>query len=158
MHNRIRHFFWICGLFCRHAITLWQIKRYVVFAGPDGYPADTRKTNSIFDLWQIRSSDYPADTRKSIPDQEMWPSDLLAPRGGACARLAGDVFEQSRGRNGAATRDGNGRAINCYPSGLTETGRANLMGRPSSPYPSGLARHGRPGSKFYDFATPPAEP
>jgi hypothetical protein len=37
-------------------------------------------------------TDYPADTRKSIPDQEMWPSDFFAPRGGACARLARDVF------------------------------------------------------------------
>jgi hypothetical protein len=45
-----------------------------------------RNTNRRFDLWQIQSSDYPADMRKSIPDQEMWPNDLFAPRGGACAR------------------------------------------------------------------------
>ena len=51
-----------------------------------------RNTNSRFDLWRIQSSDYPADMRKSIPDQEMWPNDLFAPRGGACARLARDVF------------------------------------------------------------------
>jgi hypothetical protein len=60
--------------------------RYGVFFGPDGYPTDMRNTNRRFDLWQIQSSDYPADMRKSIPDQEMWPSDLFAPRDGACAR------------------------------------------------------------------------
>jgi hypothetical protein len=51
-----------------------------------------RNTNRCFDLWQIRSSDYPADMRKSIPDQEMWQSDLFAPRCGAGARLARHVF------------------------------------------------------------------
>jgi hypothetical protein len=51
-----------------------------------------RNTNRRFDLWQIQSSDYPADMRKSIPNQEMWRSDLFAPRGGVCARLARDVF------------------------------------------------------------------
>jgi hypothetical protein len=35
--------------------------------------------------------DYPADTRKSLPDQEMWPSDFFAPRGGVCARLAREI-------------------------------------------------------------------
>jgi hypothetical protein len=90
--NMIHHFFRMCQLSCRHAITLWKFKRYVVFSGPDGCPADTRKTNRRFDLWQIQSADYPADTRKSIPDQEMWQSDLFAPRGGVRARLACDVF------------------------------------------------------------------
>ena len=51
-----------------------------------------RNTNRRFDLWQIQSSDYPADMRKSVPDQEMWASDLFAPRDGACARFARDVL------------------------------------------------------------------
>jgi hypothetical protein len=37
-------------------------------------------------------ADYRTDTRKSIRDQEMWQSDLFAPKGGACARLTRDVF------------------------------------------------------------------
>jgi hypothetical protein len=79
--------------------------RYGVFIGPDGYPTDMRNTNRRFDLWQIPSSDYPTDMRKSIPDQEMWPSDLFAPGGGACARLARDVFLQTE-----AIREGKGGA------------------------------------------------
>jgi hypothetical protein len=55
-----------------------------------------RNTNRRFDLWKIQSSDCPADMRKSIPDLEMWQSELFAPRGGACARLARDVFSSSR--------------------------------------------------------------
>ena len=79
-YNELRCFFRLCRLSYRHAITLWYITRYVVFFGPDGYPTDMRNTNRCFDLWQIQSSDYPADMRKSVPDQEMWLSDLFAPR------------------------------------------------------------------------------
>ena len=96
MYNELRCFFRLCGLSYRHAITLWYIMRYGNFSGPDGYPTDMRNTNRRFDLWQIQSSDYPADMRKSIPDQEMWPSYLFAPRGGACARLVRDLFSSSR--------------------------------------------------------------
>jgi hypothetical protein len=39
----------------------------------------------------IRRPLYPADTRKSVPDQEMWPSDFFATKGGVCAGLACDV-------------------------------------------------------------------
>jgi hypothetical protein len=31
-------------------------------------------------LWQIQFSDYSVDMRKSIPEQEMWPSDLFGLR------------------------------------------------------------------------------
>jgi hypothetical protein len=90
--NAIRHFFRMCRLFSRHAITLWKFKRYVIFSGCANYSVDTRKSKWRFDLWQIQSSDYSVDTRKSIPDQELWPSGVFAPRGGACARLARGVF------------------------------------------------------------------
>jgi hypothetical protein len=92
IYNELCYFFRLCRLSYRHAITFWYITRYGVFSGPDGYPTDTRNTNNHFDLWQIQSSDYPADMRKSIPEQEMWQTDLFAPRGRACARLARDVF------------------------------------------------------------------
>jgi hypothetical protein len=48
----------------------------------DGFSTH-RSTDSVEISFCI---DYPADMRKSIPDQEMWPSDLFAPRDGACAR------------------------------------------------------------------------
>ena len=36
-------------------------------------------------LWQIQYSDYSVDMRKSIPEQEMWPSDLFWVTAAACA-------------------------------------------------------------------------
>jgi hypothetical protein len=83
-------------LVSRHALTLWQFKRYVIFSGCADLSADTRKAKRGFDLRRIQNSDYSADTRKSILDQEMWPNDLFASRDGACARLARDVFGPSK--------------------------------------------------------------
>ena len=73
----------MCRLVSRHAITLWQFKRYVIFSGCADYSADMRKTKRGFDLRRIQNSDYSADTRKSIRAQEMWLSDVFAPTGGA---------------------------------------------------------------------------
>ena len=44
-----------------------------------------RNPNCSNRLWRPIGSDYPADMRKSIPDQEMWPSDLFAVTASACA-------------------------------------------------------------------------
>ena len=72
--NAIRYFFRIFLLLSRHAITLWNLTRYVVFSEYSYYSANTRNTIDKFDLWQIRNSDYAADMRKSISNKEMWPS------------------------------------------------------------------------------------
>jgi hypothetical protein len=85
MFNEIRYFFWIYRLFSRHAVTSCYITRYGVFSGRADYSADMRNTFGSLALWQIQNSDYPADMRKSIPDQEMWPSDVLGVAAPACA-------------------------------------------------------------------------
>jgi hypothetical protein len=92
MYNEIRCFFRICQLLSRHAVTSCYIIRYGVFSGRADYSVDMRNIFDSLALWQIQYSDYSVDMRKSIPEQEMWPSDFFAPRGGACARLARDVF------------------------------------------------------------------
>src|ERR1700733_14730269 len=85
MHNEIRCFFRICRLFSRHAVTSCYIIRYGVFSGRADYSVDMRNIFDSLALWQIQYSDYSVDMRKSIPEQEMWPSDVFAVTAAACA-------------------------------------------------------------------------
>jgi hypothetical protein len=85
MHNEIRCFFRICRLFSRHAVTSCYIIRYGVFSGRADYSVDMHNIFNSLALWQIQYSDYSVDMRKSIPEQEMWPSDLFWSTAAACA-------------------------------------------------------------------------
>ena len=66
VNNEIGQFFRISRLVSRHAVTLWYIIIYGVFAGRADYSADTHNANGDNDLWRFFCSDYSADMRKSI--------------------------------------------------------------------------------------------
>jgi hypothetical protein len=87
----MRHFFRIRRLSCRHAITLYYIKRYVIFSEFDDYPTDMRNTNSGNMLRQMRRSGCRADMRKMNVYNGLRQTPIVATRtGGVRARPATD--------------------------------------------------------------------
>ena len=97
MLNEIRCSLPICRLFSRHAVTSCYIIRYGVFSGRADYSVDMRNIFDSLALWQIQYSDYSVDMRKSIPEQEMWPSDLFGVTAAACAP-SNVISRRSQGR------------------------------------------------------------
>jgi hypothetical protein len=73
----IRQFFRMCRLFSRHAVTLWQFKRYVIFSGCADYSVDMRNIFDSLALWQIQYSDFADDMRKSNLENELCQSSIF---------------------------------------------------------------------------------
>jgi hypothetical protein len=64
------------------------------FSGRADYSVDMRNIFDSLALWQIQYSDYSVDMRKSIPEQEMWPSDLFGGYGCCVRALQRHLSEQ----------------------------------------------------------------